>query len=205
MRWAAGIGFALLLVPAAVLADGKRDLEDGIAFYDNLDIDRARTRLASASVAEDLSSADRARAFLYLGMLDFELGDTAAADDAFEKALRLDRGVKPPPGTSPKTKDALARVAKTIDAEEPGGAKPPPPAETPPGGPAVAPPPTPPPGLTAGMAPPPDDDEGVSPWVWVGVGAGVVAAATVAAIVVFGGSSSDCERGEGGCLLVTFQ
>lgn len=197
---------ACCLLPGAALADGKRDLDDGIAFYDNLDIDRARARLNAASRAKDLSDADRARAFLYLGMLDFELGNTETADAAFVQALKLDRNVVVPEGTSPKTKIAIARVKSSM----PTASSPPPPPRPPPPPPPdeveLVPPPPPPPtsGETTVTKLPPKDD-GVSPWVFVGIGAGVVAVATVVAIVAFGGSSTACDRGDGGCLVVDFQ
>ncbi len=201
MRRTAAIVFACWLVPSAALADGKRDLEDGIAFYDNLDIDRARERLTAASQAKDLTDAERARAFLYLGMLDFELGDAKAADASFVQALTLDRDVEIPDGTSPKTKIAIARVKGSLPTTSPPPPPPPPPDTI-----ELVPPPPPPPteGVTTVTELPPEDD-GPSPWVFVGIGAGVVAVATVVAIIALSGSSSDCERGDGGCLVVDFQ
>lgn len=206
-----------MAAPATALADGKILLEDGIAFYESLDIDRAKARLAAAAVAEDLGPKDRAKAYLYLGMLHFDLGSTAEANGAFEKALALDYTIVAPAGTSPKTVAAIDAVKKRVGAGgtpevEPGGVRPAPPPPTdaapppPPPPPEAAPPPPPPPPPPGGMTAeaPITGDEGVSPWVWVGVGAGAVAATVVIIALVAGGSGSDCP-GDGGCLAVSFE
>ncbi len=180
---------------AVALADGRRELEDGIAFYENLDTERALDRLNAAIKSKDLSSNDRARAFLYVGLLRFELGEGARAERAWSSAFQLDLKVKVPDGTSPKAIAALEEIRKKI-------------ANTPPGGPKTeAPPPPPPPPV----APPPavvpspqnDEDGGISPWVWVGVGGAVVAGGAIAlALILGGGSDSECPEGGGGCLRV---
>ncbi len=209
-----------MAAPATAFADGQILLEDGIAFYESLDIDRAKARLAAAAVAEDLGPKDRAKAYLYLGMLHFDLGSTAEANSAFEKALALDYKVVPPAGTSPKTVAALDAVKKRVGAgstPEPGGVRPAPPPPPPPPTEAAPPPPPPPPPEASPPPPPPPPppggmtaeapltpDEGVSPWVWVGVGAAAVAATVVIIALVAGGSGSDCP-GDGGCLAVSFE
>ena len=58
------IGLTSIFASAVAVADGKRDLEDGIAFYENLDTERALERLKAASQAKDLPKPDRAKAFL---------------------------------------------------------------------------------------------------------------------------------------------
>ena len=220
----------LLLSPAVALADGKRDLDDGIAFYENLDTDRALYRLKAASTAKDLGPDDRAKAFLYLGMLKFELGKKDEASAAWTEAVKLKRDIAAPPGTSPVTIEALEEVRGSVK-EEPGGAKetppveppppPPPPVEATPPPPPPPPPPVetaPPPNLDVPPPPPPEDenltattvppDGGSNTWLWVGIGAGaaaVVAVVVVVAVVASGGSSSECETGGGGCLSVTFE
>ena len=216
-----------MLWPAVALADGKILLEDGIAFYESLDIDRAKKRLSAASVAKDLGPKDRATAFLYLGMLHFDLGANDEAERAFEKALELDRTVIPPKGTSPKKVALLEAVRKRVEAAgtpeiEPGGVRspPPPPPDVapppppPPPPPDVAPPPPPPPPPLDAAPPPPSDltaettppaEEGISPWVWVGVGGALAVGAVIGIVVVATGSSStDCQGETGGCLAVTF-
>lgn len=211
------LGLALLLQVgflSAAWADGQRDLEDGIAFYDNLDLDRARARLTAASEASDLPREGRARALLYLGMLDFELGEREAAERAWLKAFGLAPELEAPKGTSPKTIAAMDAVRARAEPLPPEPAPtpapaPPPPASPPPPTvaappPSVTPPPPPPPALVTTPPPADADDEGTSPWVWVGVGAGVAAtaAAVTLAILLTGGSDSACEGDAGGCLRV---
>ncbi|MCK6549390.1 hypothetical protein L6R52_26340 [Myxococcota bacterium] len=117
---------ALCAGPRVAVADGKRDLEDGIAFYENLDSERAAERLKAAAEARDLSAPDRARAYLYLGLVHFESGDRPSATAAWQRAFALDRGVKSPAGTSPKAVEAIEAVragAKAKPRAEPGGAR----------------------------------------------------------------------------------
>lgn len=220
MRLAFGVGLCLCVLSGPAWADGKRDLDDGIAFYENLDTERALHRLTQASEAEDLGRADRAKAFLYLGMLQFEIGNKDKARAAWARAVELEPSIQPPEGTSPKTIEALDAVRATAKtSEEPGGAKtpppppppevapPPPPPEVSPPPPEVSPPPPPPTDGALTTAPPPPPESGSNTWLWVGIGAG--AAAVVAAAVIIGvvasGGGSECEVGGGGCLAVTFQ
>jgi tetratricopeptide (TPR) repeat protein len=215
----------LSIAPTTALADGKRDLEDGIAFYENLDTDRAMERLTRATRATDLDAADKAKAFLYLGMLQFEIGSISDAKKSWTDALKLKRDIAVPEGTSPKTIEAIEEVRAKV-AATPGGPKvePPPPSYDPPPPPPlggeeppptppidVAPPPPPPPpdeALVTETAPPPEG--GTNTWLWVGIGAGaavVVAVVIVVAVVVAkgGGNGSECDMGGGGCLGITFQ
>lgn len=111
------LAVALLCVlggaPTSVWADGKRDLEDGIAFYENLDADRAEQRLAAALGASDLSKRDRARAAMYLGLVHYENGKESAAEKAWRQAFALDGAVEAPRGTSPKIVAAIEKVRRT--------------------------------------------------------------------------------------------
>ena len=225
------VGAVLLAVSWPAQADGKRDLEDGIAFYDALDTVRAQTRLEAAVRAWDLGPSDRARAFVYLGMLAYELGRSGDAKSAWQAALTLDPDRRPPRGTSPKIISAFERVRRTLpdppppvpaqDAPPPGRARVGPPGVSPPPPPRVVPPPkvaAPPPPLPPRVAPPPpdatrlvtapsteDEDDGVSPWLWVGIGGAAVAVAAAVLVVVLadgGGADSECAQGDGGCVLV---
>jgi hypothetical protein len=103
---------ALLLAPAVARADGKRDLEDGIAFYENLDTEHAIARLKAASEAPDLGPAERAKAFLYLGIVQFETGDSKDADQSWKKSFALDAAIAVPAGTSPKVIQAIEASRK---------------------------------------------------------------------------------------------
>lgn len=219
-RGSMGVGLlalvALLGPSPRAWADGSRDLEDGIAFYENLDLERARERLKAASEATDLARTGRARAYLYLGMLEFELGESKAARDAWLVAFGLDKGLEAPAGTSPKTIAAMesARRQATPIADRPPPDTPEPEAPPPAPPPAVAPPvATPPPAV----APPPpqlvttpplaeDDEQGSGPWLWVGIGAGVAAVAggvVLGILLAGGGTDSECQgTSGGGCLTV---
>lgn len=124
---------ALLLsgVPVGATADGRRDLDDGIAFYENLDNERARERLERAADAKELAAPERARALLYLGLVHFEGGARADADAAWRRAFELDPAVVVPEGTSPK---AISAIEAARPARGASKSKEPPPA-TRPGGP----------------------------------------------------------------------
>ena len=217
MRLFAGVLLCAVGVAGSAWADGKRDLEDGIAFYENLDTDRAMERLTRATTAPDLRPADQAKAFLYLGMLQFEIGSVSDAKKSWAEALRLERDIKVPDGTSPKTIEAIEEVRAKL-APIPGGPKtePPPPVYEPPGGRDEPPPP--PPAVDVAPPPPPPvvdataspaDDGSSNTWLWVGIGAGaaaVVAVAVIVGVVVAGGGNgSECEMGGGGCLGVSFR
>lgn len=201
--WLGAVALAALWSPDA-LADGQRDLEDGIAFYENLDLERARERLEAAAAASDLSSGGRARAFLYLGMLEFELGDAAAADAAWLKAFGLDKSAAAPDGTSPKTiaaMDAVRAKAQPLPPPPTITVAPPPPTHT-------EPPASPPLEAVTPAPPPEDDDGGTSPWLWVGIGAGVAVVGGVVAGVLLagrGGAEGECGPTGGGCLDVVIR
>jgi hypothetical protein len=107
------VAVASVLGGSPAYADGKRDLEDGIAFYENLDTDRAMERLKSASTASDLDATSRAKAFLYLGLLQFETGVRSDAQSSWSKAFALDAKIAVPAGTSPKTIEALESVRRS--------------------------------------------------------------------------------------------
>ena len=221
---------AVLLSGGSAWADGRRDLDDGIAFYNALDTERAQQRLRAASRAWDLQPPLRAKAFIYLGMLAFELGRSAEAKRAWQAALTLDADRAPPPTSSPKILRAFERTRRTL----PNPPPPLPPQDPPPAdesgpantsevpapdlGNAAPPPPAPPP-----LLPPPapdsepsaaqligqsnrgDDDEGTSPWLWVGIGGAALAVAATVLVVVLatsGDDGSDCAEGAGGCVFV---
>src|SRR5688572_24350025 len=152
--FAVGVLLLALVLPGSARADGKRDLEDGIAFYENLDTDRAMERLTRATKASDLGPADRAKAFLYLGMLQFEIGGVSDAKKSWAEAIKLKRDIKAPDGTSPKTIEAIEDVRAKTPAV-PGGPKvtPPPPSYDPP--PPVDAPDEPPPPVEVAPPPPP--------------------------------------------------
>ncbi len=197
------IGFALLLfaVPYRAQANGQRDLDAGIAFYDSLDLERARTYLVAATEATDLSPSALASAFLYIGMLEYELGQKAQAEVAWASAFALAPNTAAPEGTSPKTISAMHAV-RIRKGDVPKAIDPLPPVHTSTAVPNLR-------GPSAGTHPalvPPQaekEDYGSIP-VWVGVTAAVVVAAVLLGAVLGGGDDSGCARASGaGCLNVT--
>ncbi|CAN0514149.1 unnamed protein product, partial [Laminaria digitata] len=139
----------VLAVSTAAWADAARDLGDGIAFYENLDLERARPRLVAAAQAANLDVTSRARAFMYIGLLEFELGNRAEAEAAWTSAFQLHHEAKVPEGTSPKTITALEAVRVRTKALPP-----PPPVVTLKPTPAPDPKPEPPPTIKASVQPP---------------------------------------------------
>lgn len=194
-----------IVLPATALADGRRDLEDAIAFYENLDTDRAIARLQSALASGDLGLEDRATAYLYLGMVRFELGNRAEAEKALHSAFDLSPDIGAPEGTSPKTIEAIEAARKTAKSAPPTAT--PPVEPTPPGGEAKPPPevqPEPPPPAITDPSTPPAEDEGLGIGVWIGIAVGaaaLVAGGVVAGVLLSGG---DCD-GAGACASVTYQ
>lgn len=194
--------FALIALTVAPVAraDGPSDLKKGITFYEDLNLDRARIFLNRAAKAEDLSAADRARAYLYLGLLEFDLGRRKAAEAAWLRAFQWDPRIQAPKGISPKTRAAF-EMARTR--APPPKIAPPPPPEPPR---VSTPPPEPPPAVQ--VTPPPPvietNEDGVSPWLWVGVGTGAAIIAGVVAGILLSSSdeTSACAEGGGGCILV---
>jgi hypothetical protein len=214
-RHALSLALALLTALSAshARADGKRDLEDGIAFYENLDTDRATERLKAASIAGDLDAPSRAKAFLYLGMLEFETGARVEAQSSWKKAFALDLGVSVPAGTSPKTIEAIESARKSASTEPAGSGAPsgepktepakppqtkPPPRTEPKPLPSVTPPPKPEQAVTT--TPPQEESSGDSTWIWLVVG-GAVAVIGAGVAIYFATKGGDC-RESGGCLTI---
>jgi tetratricopeptide (TPR) repeat protein len=211
---------ATLVAPSALVwADGKRDLDDGIAFYENLDTERAIERLRAASRAQDLSASEQARALMYLGIVLFETGREREAEAAWQSAVGLNRKVSVPSGTSPKIVQAIERVRASAPGspatpDGPRVSKPPVPTPTPTPSPTATPEPTtkspyadptPPidaePELVAPVVPPPeeDDDGGVPGWlIWTGIAAAVAGGAVAGILIATSGPSCNA----GACLLV---
>ncbi len=218
-RWL-WVGLSVFLggLPAHASVSGRQALEDGIAFYENLDTERALPRLEAATKATDLDPRERARAFLYLGFLRFEIGERTLADLAFREALTRDPQVAIPSGTSPKIVAAVETLRKDAvrDASpesEPAGPPTVEPAPEPPRtgktgvGEALGPPavnPLPPPAKQPAFEndPQPTSGGGV-PWLWIGIGGAAAVTLTVVLAVALSGGQA-CE-GAGGCVSVSFR
>lgn len=212
----ASIAAMIATFPLPAAADGKRDLDDGIAFYENLDTDRAIERLKSASEAKDLGPAERAKAFLYLGIVQFEVGKESEADGSWKRAYALDPKIAAPGGTSPKVVSALDKarprsVVEVAPSPSPSPSKSPTrsPSPSPSASPTASPSPS--PDLTPAidsspaLVPPPEekkDEGGGLGWLlWTGIGVGVAGAAVLTIVLVTSGGAC----ASGGCAVVSFQ
>jgi hypothetical protein len=205
--------------PLTGLASGQRDLDDGIAFYENLDTDRALERLTLAANASDLDAKSRAKAWMFVGVIHFELGEKPKASKAWKTCFGLDAASQAPDGISPKMLEAItiARVeaksspspAITTDPKDAGPKD---------GGVTKAKTPTKEPAdkLPVVTSKPPDPDEPSGAlnifgpnfdWVlWGSVGGGVAAAVIVTVIVIaLNTGSNECPEESGGCIIVTYK
>lgn len=206
-RIAVSIAGILAAWPMSARADGKRDLEDGIAFYENLDTERAIERLRAATKAADLGPADRARAFLYLGIVSYEIGRERDADAAWKKAFAIDPKIPAPPGTSPKVIQAMDKLRAAGKGGSTVTPTPPVTTESTPGPgepkttPEITPEITPSPPPVSEPLPAPATSGGTSWLLWGGIGVAAVGA-VVLTIVLIGASGSDCAIDRGGCASV---
>lgn len=213
------IAVLLTAWPLSSQAGGQRDLDDGIAFYENLDTDRALERLTAAGNASDLNANKRAIAWMYVGVIHFELGDKNAAKIAWTTCFSIDAKAKAPDGISPKMVEAvtLARVEAKSNptATTPGIGKPDSKADTEAGG-VTKPKPDPAkdklPGVKLNPVSP-DDSSALTKifgpdfdWLlWGSVGGGVALAAIVAVVVIaVNSNSNECQGESGGCILVSY-
>jgi len=206
----------MLSLPMTSFANGQRDLDDGIAFYENLDTDRAIERLIKAGNATDLDAKNKGKAWMYVGVIHFELGDRDEAKKAWSKCFSIDSQAKAPDGISPKMVEAITMARmnsksnptpnidskKDADPKEGGVTKPKddPKKDKLPG---VEPKPADPDessGLTSIFGP--DFD-----WVlWGSVGGGVAVAAIVTVVVIaLNSNSNECQQEGGGCVLITYK
>src|SRR2546430_168195 len=86
-------GCALVAQPARAEGDA---LDRGIALYQQLKLPRALTQLQAALGSGKLPAGRRAKAYLYIGLCRFELGDPQGGRDAFREAIALDPNVALP-------------------------------------------------------------------------------------------------------------
>ena len=202
----------LLFIPLSAFAGGKQDLADGIAFYENLDTDRALKKLTTATSDKSLNAKDRAKAWMFIGVIHFELGESDKAKKAWASCFGLDVKAAPPEGISPEMLEAItvARIsAKTAPATPPVASKP-----SPEQG-----------GVTKNTElpkvkaePPKAEDEAAAggsldifgpdfDWVlWGSVGGGVALAAIVTVVAVaLATPANECSEETGGCIVVNFK
>ncbi|MBN2494552.1 MAG: hypothetical protein JXR96_08185 [Deltaproteobacteria bacterium] len=150
------------LLPSAAQATDPQ-LARGIAEYEDFEYEAALASLQKAAAAEGLDDAERAKVHLYLGLVRYSLGDQEAARQDFERAIRLDYAIFPPPDTSPK-------IVKDFNAVKAG---------IPPPGPIAKPEPKPKPKPEPGLKPEPGTLRAEAPrgrlWTWIAAGVGAAA------------------------------
>jgi len=98
-------------------ADGADDLTQGLSLFSALEYTAALPHFAQAKTDASLPAADRARAAIYIGIIQLSLGDEENAQRNFADAIRLSYDVTAPPESSP-------RVARMLDAVRAERAKP---------------------------------------------------------------------------------
>ncbi|HOX44118.1 MAG TPA: tetratricopeptide repeat protein [Myxococcota bacterium] len=120
-RWAPGLGMLLgllgLWTPATARAGSPAELGQGIEAYENFEYAEALELLQAASRQPDLSRPDQVRILLYLGLVQFTMGERGLAEQAFEAALRMDRKLQLPADTSPKIAEAFEAVRARLPLE----------------------------------------------------------------------------------------
>jgi tetratricopeptide (TPR) repeat protein len=105
---------ATLIIPATAHAQYQnRYLNAAMKLYGDLEFESAVESLKKAekqtnSVAEDVQIA------VYLGLIQFELGDATAAESAFKKALAIDQNAALPKRVSPKALAAFDKARKEM-------------------------------------------------------------------------------------------
>lgn len=91
---------ALLLALGA--ADPASLADEGVRAYEDMDLDAAREHLSQAQRAAP--SKDRPRIELWLGIVELERGNEAAARRWMRSALQASPALVPPPNVSPKVR-----------------------------------------------------------------------------------------------------
>ena len=166
-----------LLLRADPALAGNPKLAESISAYENFEYEDALRGLTQALRHKGSTQEELARIHLYTGLVQFTLGNQAAAEKAFTQALKLRYDIELPPDTSPKISTAFAAVKKTV----PGPKKPePPPTDPKPDPLAQKPDPKPKPPIV----PPPPPAPGGRLWTWVAAGVG---GAALVGAGVFGG------------------
>ncbi|MEE2904039.1 MAG: hypothetical protein VYC39_17060 [Myxococcota bacterium] len=204
----------LLFIPVSAFAGGKQDLADGIAFYENLDTDRAMKKLTSATNDKSLDVKDRAKAFMFIGVIHFELGESEKSKKAWASCFSLDIKAAPPEGISPEMLEAItvARISAKTGATTPPVAS----SASPEQGGVTK--PADKPDLPEVKATPPkaEDEASGGPvnifgpdfdWVlWGSVGGGVALAAIVTVVAIaLATPANECSEDTGGCIVVNFK
>ncbi|MBI5547153.1 MAG: hypothetical protein HY901_25005 [Deltaproteobacteria bacterium] len=101
----------LWLIPAVATAGEHNPfLAAAMRLYRDLEYESALAKLKRAQQQPDNTPAEEVQIDLYLGLIEFELGDTDAAQSAFKRALAQDGTAVLPGGVSPKVSAAFEKA-----------------------------------------------------------------------------------------------
>lgn len=123
---------AALLLPALAAAQSQnRYLAAAMKLYGDLEYEAALTNLEKAQKQPGNSMAEDVQISLYKGLIEFELGQSAAAESDFKAALALDETLALPASCSPKVATLFEKARRDILKARPPKpvVKTPPPAE----------------------------------------------------------------------------
>ncbi|MGC4117389.1 MAG: hypothetical protein QM765_23075 [Myxococcales bacterium] len=169
------------LDPKAIAAKtASTDLAEGLRKYEEIEYQVALPMLERASKDPMLRSDEVAAAALYAGMIAASLADDAAARKYFQAAVKAIPDLELPSEAPPKVQAQFAEVQRDARLEAAPSVKP-----------------------GASLERPAEDKPIYQAWwLWTGVGAVVVAAGVVAAVVV-AGNATKCGGAGTGCIDLT--
>ncbi len=108
---------ALLIILAALASQPDAPFQHALSAYEDLDFETARADLVTAS--SQLTGPKRARAQLWLGIVELELGHARAADVQLRAALSAQHDLAIPERISPKIRAHIAEVSAQLHAPQP--------------------------------------------------------------------------------------
>lgn len=115
MRTTLLAALAALLLPALAAAQSQnRYLNAAMKLYGDLEYEAALTSLEKAQKQPGNSMAEDVQIALYKGLIEFELGQTAAAESDFKAALALDETLALPKSCSPKVATLFEKARRDI-------------------------------------------------------------------------------------------
>ncbi|MGC4115714.1 MAG: tetratricopeptide repeat protein [Myxococcales bacterium] len=121
---------SLLLAAESPAQSSNRYLNAAMKLYADLEYESALDNLKKAREKGGLTDEEDIQSSLYMGLIQFELGNVADAESAFKAALALKCELSLPKAVSPKVATLFEKARKDIwkGAACPVAAKPPPPA-----------------------------------------------------------------------------
>ena len=124
MRTSAAAALAVLLLAAAVRADGdsapaaanapSAHLAAAQRLYQKLDLDAAMAELAQAEAAAKDNEDETVQVLIYRGLIYTETGKTSEATDQFKRALAIRPWAQVPPETSPRIAKMFSEARRSL-------------------------------------------------------------------------------------------